>query len=166
MRTIRIIKDVQKINVVPRIINIKIFTMKTLFLSIFLFCTIQLFAQRKTEKQIISILKIQDEAWNKGDINGFMETYLKSDSLMFIGKSGVTYGWQNTLNNYKKGYPDTTAMGKLNFTLIDIKKLSRKYYHVVGKWHLTRSIGDLQGHFTLLMQKIKGKWYIIADHSS
>ena len=166
MRTIRIIKDVQKINVVPRIINIKIFPMKTLFLSILLFCSIQLLAQTKTEKQIISILKIQDEAWNNGDINGFMETYLKSDSLMFIGKSGVTYGWQNTLNNYKKGYPDATAMGKLNFTLIDIKKLSRKYYHVVGKWHLTRSIGDLQGHFTILMQKIKGKWYIIADHSS
>ena len=76
--------------------------MKTLFLSIFLFCSIQLFAQTKTEKQIISILKIQDEAWNNGDINGFMETYWKHDSLMFIGKSGVTYGWQNTLNNYKK----------------------------------------------------------------
>ena len=166
MPTTPITKNVQKINVFPRIINIKIFPMKTLFLSIFLFCSIQLFAQSKTEKQIISILKIQDEAWNIGDINGFMETYWKHDSLMFIGKSGVTYGWQNTLNNYKKGYPDTTAMGKLNFTLIDIKKLSRKYYHVVGKWHLKRSIGDLQGHFTLLMQKIKGKWYIIADHSS
>lgn len=140
--------------------------MKTYFLSIFLFCSIQIFAQTKTEKKILSLLKTQDESWNNGDINGFMETYWKNDSLMFIGKSGVTYGWQNTLNNYKKGYPDTTAMGKLNFTLIDIKKLSRKYYHVVGKWHLKRSIGDLQGHFTLLMQKIKGKWYIIADHSS
>ena len=166
MPTTPITKNVQKINVVPHIINIKIFQMKTCLLSLFLFCSIQLFAQTKTEKQIISILKIQDEAWNIGDINGFMETYWKHDSLMFIGKSGVTYGWQNTLNNYKKGYPDTTAMGKLNFTLIDIKKLSRKYYHVVGKWHLKRSIGDLQGHFTLLMQKIKGKWYIIADHSS
>ena len=166
MRTIRIIKDALKILAVLHIINIKIFQMKTCLLSILMFCSIQLFAQTKTEKQIISILKIQDEAWNMGDINGFMETYLKSDSLMFIGKSGVTYGWQNTLNNYKKGYPDTTAMGKLDFTFIDIKKLSRKYYHVVGKWHLTRSIGNLQGHFTILMQKIKGKWYIIADHSS
>jgi ketosteroid isomerase-like protein len=166
MHTIRIIKDVQKINVVLHIININLIVMKTCFLAIFLFCSIQIFAQSKTEKEIISILKIQDEAWNTGDINGFMETYWKNDSLMFIGKSGVTYGWQNTLNNYKKGYPDTTTMGKLNFTLIDIKKLSRKYYHVVGKWHLTRSIGDLQGHFTILMQKIKGKWYIIADHSS
>jgi ketosteroid isomerase-like protein len=166
MHTIRIIKDAQKILAVQHIININLIAMKTCFIAIFLFCSIQLFAQTKTEKQIISILKIQDDAWNMGDINGFMETYLKSDSLMFIGKSGVTYGWQNTLDNYKKGYPDVTAMGKLHFTLIDIKKLSRKYYHVVGKWHLTRSIGDLEGHFTILMQKIKGKWYIIADHSS
>lgn len=140
--------------------------MRNYFVLIFLFLSIQLFAQSKTEKKIISILKIQDEAWNIGDINGFMETYWKSDSLMFIGKSGVTYGWQNTLNNYKNGYPDTTAMGKLDFTFIDIKRMSRKYYHVVGKWHLKRSIGDLQGHFTLLMKRIRGKWVIIMDHSS
>jgi len=85
---------------------------------------------------------------------------------MFIGKSGVTYGWQNTLNNYKRGYPDTSAMGKLNFTLISIQQISKKYYQVVGKWHLTRTIGNLQGHFTLLMRKIKGRWYIVSDHSS
>lgn len=124
------------------------------------------FCQSKTELKIIHVLKTQDTEWNKGNIDGFMQTYWNSDSLMFIGKSGVTYGWKNTLNNYKKGYPDTSAMGKLDFTLIDIKKLSRKYYHVVGKWHLTRSVGNLQGHFTLLLKKIKGKWVIIADHSS
>jgi len=126
----------------------------------------QLMAQSKAEQEIISVLHTQDEAWNNGNIEAFMQTYWKHDSLMFIGKSGVTYGWLNTLNNYKKGYPDTMAMGKLHFDLIQIKKLSRKYYHVVGKWYLTRSIGNLEGHFTLLIQKIKGRWYIIADHSS
>ncbi len=139
--------------------------------NLFLFFTSLLFsifsvAQNNTENKIISILQTQDESWNNGDIDGFMQTYWKSDSLMFIGKSGVTYGWKNTLNNYKRGYPDTAAMGKLSFTLINIKKLSRKYYHVIGKWHLTRTAGNLQGHFTLLLQKIKGKWLIIADHSS
>ena len=139
--------------------------------NLFLFFTSLLFsifsvAQNNTENEIISILQTQDESWNNGDIDGFMQTYWKSDSLMFIGKSGVTYGWKNTLNNYKRGYPDTAAMGKLTFTLINIKKLSRKYYHVIGKWHLTRTAGNLQGHFTLLLQKIKGKWLIIADHSS
>lgn len=139
------------------------------YILIVLFCSVFVslsFAQSKTEQKIIQVLKTQDAEWNKGNIDGFMQTYWNSDSLMFIGKSGVTYGWKNTLNNYKKGYPDTSAMGKLDFTLIDIKKLSRKYYHVVGKWHLTRTIGNLQGHFTLLLKKIKGKWLIIADHSS
>ena len=141
--------------------------MKNLFLilSFLLFVNIS-FAQTKTTKKILSILKMQDDSWNRGDIDGFMQTYWQNDSLMFIGKSGVTYGWQNTLNNYKKGYPDTAAMGKLDFTLINIKKLSRKYYHVIGKWHLTRTVGNLQGHFTLLLMKVKGKWFIIADHSS
>ncbi len=123
-------------------------------------------AQSKTEKKIINLLHQQDESWNKGDIESFMTTYWSNDSLMFIGKSGVTYGWKNTMNNYKKGYPNKDEMGKLNFNLIQIKKLSRKYYHVTGKWHLTRTVGDLQGHFTLLVKKIKGKWLIISDHSS
>ena len=135
-------------------------------ISFMLFFSSGIIAQSKTEKKIIKLLHDQDESWNKGDIEGFMTTYWSNDSLMFIGKSGVTYGWNNTLNNYKKGYPNTEAMGKLNFNLIQIKKLSRNYYHVTGKWHLTRTVGDLQGHFTLLLKKIDGKWLIISDHSS
>ncbi len=63
-----------------------------------------------------------------------MESYWKSDSLKFIGKSGITYGWISTLNNYKKNYPDTSAMGKLDFSVLEIKRLSKRYYFVVGKW--------------------------------
>lgn len=118
------------------------------------------------EVEIRSLLKKQTEAWNRGDLDGFMEGYWKSDSLMFIGKSGITYGWQQTLDNYKKGYPDKTAMGFLTFTLIQLKPLSKKYFSVVGKWHLKRTIGDLGGHYTLLLKKIKGKWVVVADHSS
>ena len=141
--------------------------MKKSMVIIFLFLfSINVNAQTRTEKKIIALLKAQDECWNRGDIEGFMGTYWNNDSLMFIGKSGVTYGWQHTMNNYKKGYPDTTAMGKLTFTLIDIRKLSGKYYHVTGRWKLNRSIGDLQGHFTLLLRKIKGVWKIVSDHSS
>jgi hypothetical protein len=105
-------------------------------------------------------------AWNAGDIDRFMGTYWQSDSLMFIGKSGVTYGWQKTLENYKKNYPDTAAMGKLKFDILETKRLSVLYFFVVGKWHLTRSIGDIGGHFTLLFKKVKDKWLIVADHSS
>ncbi len=132
----------------------------------FLLLVNTLSAQNKNERSIRGILATQTDAWNRGDIEQFMQGYWENDSLMFIGKSGVTYGWTNTLNNYKKGYPDTAAMGKLHFDLVQVKKLSKKYYHVTGKWFLKRSIGDVGGHFTLLFQKIHGRWVIIADHSS
>jgi ketosteroid isomerase-like protein len=123
-------------------------------------------AQSNAEKTVRNILAEQSVAWNKGDIEGFMKGYWKNDSLMFIGKSGVTYGWSNTLNNYKKGYPDAAAMGQLTFTILKIKSLSDQYQQVVGKWHLQRSQGNIEGHFTLLFQKIKGQWMIVMDHSS
>ena len=123
-------------------------------------------AQSKVEQTICSLLEEQRLAWNTGNLETFMGTYWQNDSLMFIGKSGITYGWQNTLNNYKKGYPDTAAMGKLKFDILEVKRLSVMYFFVVGKWHLTRSIGDVGGHFTLLFKKVKNKWVIVADHSS
>ena len=133
-----------------------------LFIMPALFCT----AQSKDESAIREILNEQTQAWNQGNIERFMKTYWENDSLMFIGKNGVTYGWLNTLNNYKRNYPDTIAMGKLTFTILSVKRLSSEYFHVVGKWHLQRSIGNLGGHYNLLFQKIKGRWVIIADHSS
>ena len=123
-------------------------------------------AQDKNEARIRETLRVQTEAWNAGSIERFMEPYWKSDSLMFIGKNGVQRGWMNTLNNYRKSYPDTTAMGKLSFDIIEVKKLSKKYYWVVGKWMLTRSVGNLSGHFNLLLEKINNRWVIVADHSS
>lgn len=141
-------------------------TMKKSLLFFALFSATLAFAQNRDETQIRSLLTTQTEAWNRGDLEGFMQTYWKSDSLVFVGKSGVTYGWQNTLDNYKKGYPDKTAMGQLQFTIIRIESLSRQVYNVIGKWHLTRSIGNLQGHYTLLIKQIGGKWLIVQDHSS
>jgi ketosteroid isomerase-like protein len=134
----------------------------------FLFSAIAVhsFGQSRDELAVRQILTTQTAAWNRGDIDGFMKGYWENDSLMFIGKSGVTYGWNNTLNNYKKNYPDTAAMGKLSFAIIAVKPLSFEYFYVVGKWHLQRSIGDLEGHFNLLFKKINRRWVIIADHSS
>ena len=122
--------------------------------------------QSAAQKSIKAVLALQDEEWNKGNIEAFMQTYWKSDSLMFIGKNGVTYGWQKTLENYKKSYPDTAAMGHLRFELVEIKELSSTACFVVGKWFLTRTIGNVNGAFTLLLRKINGKWLIVADHSS
>ena len=149
------------------IFSIKIFNARPIKILIgLLLLTSISFSQQKTERKLRKVLEVQQKSWNNGDIEGFMTTYWNNDSLMFIGKTGVTYGWQHTLNNYKKGYPDKAAMGTLDFNLISIKKVSRKYYSIIGKWHLTREAGDLQGHFTLLLKKIHRHWFIIQDHSS
>ncbi len=136
-------------------------------LFIFLICFFgKVNAQTAEVKAIQQLLQTQTEAWNKGDIDNFMVGYWNNDSLMFIGKSGLKYGYETTLKNYKKSYPDVTAMGQLNFDLLKINVLSKDYAFVIGKWHLKRSIGDLDGHFTLLLKKIKKQWTVVADHSS
>jgi ketosteroid isomerase-like protein len=138
--------------------------------SIFILClftfSLSSCSQSKDETEIRNILARQSSAWNRGDVETFMVGYWDNDSLMFIGGSGITYGYKNTLANYKKRYPDTTVMGKLTFTLIQLKQLSPEYFHVTGKYHLARTIGDASGHFTLVFRNINGKWVIISDHSS
>lgn len=123
-------------------------------------------AQSKNEAVIRKVLETQVSAWNAGNVDNFMQGYWNNDSLMFIGKSGITYGWQQTLDNYKKNYPDTASMGKLTFNLIELKPLSSFYYFVIGKWDLKRSAGNLGGYFTLLFKKINGQWVIVTDHTS
>ncbi len=121
----------------------------------------------KSEKELImSLLDKQVQAWNEGNLEKFMETYWKSDKLVFVGSRGPTYGWQATLDSYKKGYPDKTAMGHLEFKILDISKIGTKTVFLIGRFELTREIGDLAGHFTLVIQKIDGNWVIISDHSS
>ncbi|HYF32053.1 MAG TPA: nuclear transport factor 2 family protein [Chitinophagaceae bacterium] len=120
----------------------------------------------KDKQQILSILQRQTQDWNRGSIDRFMVGYWNNDSLMFIGQSGVTYGYDKTLANYKKNYSDTAQMGKLSFEILHVKRLSPEYYFVVGKWYLKRSVGDLNGHYNLLFRKINGEWVIVADHSS
>lgn len=138
-------------------------------LFIFLmFFSLQLFAQKSStdDAAIRTLLARQEAAWNRGDLEGFMQGYWKSDSLMFIGKNGFTYGWNATLSNYRKGYPDTAHMGQLRFELVSLNRLSATAYFVAGKWVLTRSAGNIGGAFTLLFRKQGGQWYIVADHSS
>ena len=140
--------------------------MRSVFVALLIIITFSAFSQTKDETEVRNVLAKQNAAWNRGDKDAFMVGYWENDSLMFIGKSGVTYGYKNTLANYKKNYPDTITMGKLTYTLIKVKQLSPEYFHVTGKYYLTRTIGDASGHFTLLFRKINGKWVVISDHSS
>ncbi len=129
---------------------------------------VTLLAQRNRaeENAIRQVMHNQQEAWNRADIEDFMEGYWKSDSLKFIGRNGITYGWQTTLDNYKKSYPTPEAMGKLTFSVLTLDILSETSAFMIGRWHLKRTNDEPGGHFTLLWRKINGKWVIIADHTS
>ncbi|SEL05745.1 YybH family protein [Parapedobacter koreensis] len=118
------------------------------------------------EAAIRASMEKQESAWNNGDIYAFMETYWHHDSLLFVGSKGPVFGWQNTLDRYTNTYPDTAAMGKLHFDILQVKQLSPTHCFVLGKWQLTRTVGNASGHFTLLFEKIEGEWVIVADHSS
>ncbi len=133
-----------------------------------LLLTATTFAQKsaKAEKAIRTVMAEQEVAWNNGNLEAFMEGYLHTDSLCFVGSRGLTYGWAATLANYRKGYPSRDAMGTLNFDILKVDVLSKKSAFVIGKWHLTRKSGDVGGHYTLLWKKVNGKWLIVADHSS
>ena len=132
----------------------------------FFFIQISYGQNSDAETTVLNTLDMQTDCWNKGDLDCFMQGYWKSDSLKFIGKKGLNYGWQTTLDNYKKSYPNREAMGQLKFEIKSIEELSGSIIFVVGKWHLERSIGNLEGHFSLVWKEINGKWVIIADHSS
>ena len=140
--------------------------MKNFIVVIAILLSAHSFAQQKDEVLIKNLLNKQTSEWNKGNLEGFMNGYWESDSLLFVGKTGPRYGYKNTLENYKKGYPDTAHMGKLSFDILSIKKLSADHAFVLGKWHLKRSVGDADGVYTLILKKIKGRWVIISDHSS
>jgi len=120
----------------------------------------------KEKAEIYSLLDEQVVAWNEGNLEKFMETYWNSEELSFVGSRGPTYGWQATLDNYKKGYPDKATMGKLKFTILNVSKIDKKSVYVIGKFELEREMGDLSGHYTLVIQKFKKNWLIISDHSS
>lgn len=140
--------------------------MKYLLTLLCFFCVLSLNAQNKDEQAIRQILADQTVQWNNGNIDAFMKGYWNNDSLLFVGKSGATYGYQRTLQNYKKNYPDAANMGKLNFNILKVQPVSADTYFVLGKWALTRSVGDVSGHYTLLFKKINGQWLIVVDHSS
>jgi hypothetical protein len=139
--------------------------MRSILLIIFL-VPVLLFAQTKDQKAILDILDAQTKAWNEGNLEKFMIGYWENDSLMYIGKKGVTYGYQSTLNSYKTNYAGRENMGVLTFHILHMKPLGKKHYLVVGKWSLKRTVGDVGGHYTLTFEKQKGKWVVIADHSS
>lgn len=143
--------------------------MKRILISIlvlFASCTSTKHPNPSAENQIRNVLAEQQNCWNQGDIECFMDGYWKSDSLRFIGKSGINYGWQATLDNYKKSYPDKAAMGKLEFDILSVEPLGTENYLVTGKWKLIRESDAPNGLFTLVWKRFDDEWKIVYDHSS
>lgn len=119
-----------------------------------------------TDKQaILDVMQQQEVAWNEGDIDSFMEGYWQSDSLKFVGKSGIKHGWKNTLDNYKKSYPNKDSMGQLHFDILELE-VSNNTAFMLGKWSLIRVNDNPNGHFSLFWKKINNQWLITIDHSS
>lgn len=115
--------------------------------------------------EILSVMSMQEKAWSNNNIDEFMEGYWKSDSLKFYGANGLTYGWQQTLDNYKRRYPTADHTGELNFEIDDITMIQPGAYYVMGRYHLKRPLGDAEGVFLIIFKKIDGEWKIIADLS-
>ncbi len=108
----------------------------------------------------------QQKAWNTGDIDAFMEGYWNNSQLAFIGSRGVTRGWQQTLDNYKRGYPDEAAMGTLTFEVLELRSLNPEACFMIGKYSLVRAEDNPSGYFNLLWEKKNGQWVIVSDHTS
>ena len=141
----------------------------------FLLLTASSFAQssKKDEAQrvialvaIRQVLDAQAAAWNRGDIEGYMDGYNRSPDTIFVSGDRVARGWQTVLDRYKKAYDSREKMGTLTFSDLEITVLSKDAAIALGRWHLQRSKDEPHGRFTLLFRKTKTGWKIVHDHTS
>lgn len=118
-------------------------------------------------KEIEAILQVQTQAWNDGDLVKFMSTYWKSEKLSFSSGGDTTYGWQGTLDRYKRSYAPPKEMGQLHFDHLEVSPIESKSALVLGHWHLKMKDGSTRdGNFSLVLKKLEDGWKIIHDHSS
>ena len=137
-----------------------------LFIAAFSSMTFAQSDNSKIEKEITKVMTDQAEAWNRGDIDGFMRGYWNSDKLLFVSGANVTRGWQPTLERYKKSYDTRAKMGTLTFSDLEVTVLSPDAAVVLGSWSLARDGDNPHGKFTLTFRRFKEGWRIIIDHTS
>ena len=115
--------------------------------------------------QIEAVLAAQAEAWNRGDIEGFMKYYWNSDELTFSSGGETTRGWTSTRDRYRKRYPTREQMGQLRFSQLETTLLGDSAALVLGRWRLNREMSPVAGNFSLVLRRIDGQWLIIHDHT-
>ena len=116
--------------------------------------------------EIRSILHAQQEAWNRGDIDGFMNGYARSASTVFVSEDSARRGWETVRARYRQKYSDRAKMGTLSFSDIEINLLSSDAAVVLGRWRLERAKDRLHGRFTLIFRRLPEGWRIVHDHTS
>jgi len=122
--------------------------------------------QANAVAQIRSVLRAQQDAWNRGDIDGFMNGYARSKSTIFISEDTLKRGWETVRDRYQKKYFDRAKMGMLTFSDIEITPLSPDSAVVIGRWKLQRAKDRPHGLFTLIFKRLPEGWRIVLDHTS
>jgi uncharacterized protein (TIGR02246 family) len=122
--------------------------------------------QSKPEAAIRAVIEAQRDAWNRGDIEGYMDGYERSPDTSFLSGDNLTKGWQTVLDRYKKNYDTREKMGVLTFSDLEIRMLNNDSALVVGRWMLKRANDEPHGRFSLIFQRTKAGWRIIHDHTS
>ena len=140
------------------------------FRFLFPFSLLFLLTQCHSKSQVSELKLLLDQqvsAWNKGDIDGFMEGYHKDSGMQFISKKGVRKGWRATLDSYKNNYPGKTAMGTLIFNTDALYFLdsAHDFGHITGTWRLIRVSDTPSGYFSLITRKTAQGHKIIIDHT-
>jgi len=122
--------------------------------------------EAKTIAAISAVVTAQAQAWNHGDIEGYMAGYWRSPETVFISGDSITRGWQTVLDRYKKNYNSREKMGTLTFSDLEIRPISKNTALVLGRWHLKRIQDEPHGRFTLIFRKTREGWRIVHDHTS
>ena len=137
----------------------------SLIFSILMLQPPSLFAQSTEVNEIIQLMRVEEQAWNSGDIEAYVNLYAPEDSVRMIYSTGAVYGKENILAFYKKYWPKE-KMGKLTLSHDSIERISDTYYFVSGYFNVSYPAGkEIKGRFSGLVKKINGKWYLYTDHS-
>jgi ketosteroid isomerase-like protein len=122
--------------------------------------------QNRVVTAVRAVLDAQSKAWNRGDIQGYMAGYWRSEATVFVSGDEVTRGWQTVLERYQKNYDSRDKMGTLTFSDLQITSLGRDTAIALGRWHLQRAKDEPHGRFTLILRRKKQGWKIVHDHTS
>jgi ketosteroid isomerase-like protein len=122
--------------------------------------------ESQIKSAVRAVLDAQRNAWNRGDIDGYMDGYARSEDTVFVSGDNVNRGWQTVLDRYKKNYNSREKMGTLTFSDLEITPIGNDAAIVLGRWHLQRAKDEPHGRFTLIFRRTKQGWKIVHDHTS